>query len=110
MEFYELKKFFNKNLLIDLLNGQITEEMNFSLDATQISWKKCNFNIIQIKQDYQIDSNEFSNIFEHNCQVINSLKDGDVVKIEGYKVLNAIVLYHHTALITGIKIIKKISL
>ena len=93
-------------MLIDLLNGKKTEEMNFSLDATQISWKKCNFNIIQIKQEYKLDSSEFSNIFEHNCQVIDSLEDGDVVSIEDYKVLNAIVLYHHTALITGIKIKK----
>jgi len=100
--FYEFKKIFNKHLILNLLNSQTKEgdENILPLDS-EVQWKKCNFNFFKIKQDYNLDSSEMIKIMEHNHGVIDSLEDGDVISMEGYKLFNEIVLYHHTALITG---------
>ena len=99
--FYEFKRYFKEEVVRNLLLNSQTSLNYFSLDEQKFEWKKCNFNIFKIKQDYKLDCNKFIEILRHNFQVIDSLEDGDVVSMEGYKIFDSFVLYHHTALITG---------
>ena len=59
------------------------------------------FFISKILQTYKIEPDHYLKVLKHNLNVINSLENGDIVKMEGFKVLNTFVLYHHTALVKG---------
>ena len=58
--------------------------------------------MFKVMQTYKIEPDHYLKVLNHNLNTINSLENGDIVKMEGFKVLNTFVLYHHTALLTGI--------
>ena len=71
------------------------------LDSEEANWCKFQANILKVLQTYEITPKPYLEVLKHNLNVINSLENGDIVKMEGFKVLNTFVLYHHTALVTG---------
>ena len=77
---------------------------SISLDddnADLLNWRKCGDNIFQLIRTFNLNAEEYLRTLIHNMSAIDTLTNGDVVKMEGYKIMDSLVLYHHTALVTG---------
>ncbi len=108
--FYEYMKNFSQNdesCLCSVIDNQRMVPMIDKctsivfLDSEEANWCKFQANIFKILQTYKIEPDHYLKVLKHNLNVINSLENGDIVKMEGFKVLNTFVLYHHTALVKG---------
>lgn len=91
------RKVYNKLKSYEFFEDELT--LNLEED-----WLKCDINIIEayekaIKEN-KLTLDEISDVFEHNLHVIDTIEKGDIIRMEGYKILNSIVLYHHTALLS----------
>jgi hypothetical protein len=100
---YEFQKYFDTDMFLNVLKN---ENKNFgskliSLKNTNMIWNKCTANLMSDQIEHKIDFNNFKQIFQHNMKCVDSLKTGDVVKLEGYKLFDSYVTYHHTVLITS---------
>jgi hypothetical protein len=68
-------------------------------------WHNLNINVVVEYEKYRkknsnVNMHDFLRILNHNLGVIDSLNNGDIIKLEGTKVLD-IVLYHHAAIMLG---------
>jgi hypothetical protein len=108
--YYEYKNNFEskESLLRSVLsNSGITRpidlfiEFQIFLDSDELNWCKFQTNMFKVMQTYKIEPYHYLKVLKHNLSTINSLENGDIVKMEGFKALDTFVLYHHTALVTG---------
>jgi hypothetical protein len=76
-------------------------EFKIFLDSDELNWCKFQTNVFKVMQTYKIEPDHYLKVLKHNLNSMNSLKNGDIVKMEGFKALDTFVLYHHTALVTG---------
>jgi hypothetical protein len=100
---YEFKKYFDENMFLTVLKKENFDASKIiSMNNSKMKWIKCNANLLRILIQNKIDFKEFKEIFEHNVKCIDSLENGDVLRLEGYKLFNLYVTYYHTLLITSI--------
>jgi hypothetical protein len=65
------------------------------------SFEIYNINIFKTPLVYEKSTKEFIDILKYNLRQLQSLAVGDIIKMNGLKILNRFVLYHHHAIYTG---------
>ena len=114
MVFYEYAKGGpNKSIIHGFLNKNETSlnENIVRLDEEDryIDWFSIDLNI---KEQYEkhtkgkISYTRFLETLNHNLRIIDTLKNGDIIKLEGVKLLDNI-LYHHAAIIGKMLLLEK---
>lgn len=111
MVFYEYaKEGPNKSVIHGFFNKNETtlNENSIRLDNESIGWFSLNLNIKEQYEKHKKGKTSYTSVgmfletLDHNLRVIDTLDNGDIIKLEGIKLLDKI-FYHHAAIITSKK-------
>lgn len=98
-----LHSFLNSNL--DEQNIEFIQLDQENEHDDQLDWFNLKINLIikfgEIKAKHWFPNEaSFLETLDHNLRVVDTLSNGDIIKLEGTKLFN-VAIYHHAALITS---------
>jgi hypothetical protein len=81
------------------------EEASASQGVAQPDWHNLGINAVVEydkfrKENPHSSMHDFLRVLSYNLKVIDTLQNGDIIKLEGTKLMN-VVLYHHAAIISS---------
>lgn len=86
----------------------ITINLNQLVENSELKWFKTKVNLIEayaeIRKKLGKSTAQLIDMLKHNLNVIDTLSNGDIIKLEGTKLFDTIVIYHHAAIISSILI------
>jgi hypothetical protein len=118
LRFHKFDKYFQKFALLKVLSDyhssnekldyiKINNDNKISLELFENNWFKLNTNIYDsykkhMKSNENHQFKDLLDILTNNLKVIKTLNDGDIIRIEGTRLLEKYTLYNHAALVTNI--------